>query len=71
MDNPDQRIAEDVKAFTATTLSFTLIFLNGTFTVVAFAGVLWTISRLLFVVAVGYAVLGTLRRSCWAGRWSA
>ena len=26
----------------------------------AFAGVLWTISRLLFVVAVGYAVLGSL-----------
>jgi vitamin B12/bleomycin/antimicrobial peptide transport system ATP-binding/permease protein len=60
VDNPDQRIAEDVKAFTATTLSFTLIFLNGTFTVVAFAGVLWTISRLLFGVAVGYAVLGSL-----------
>ena len=60
VDNPDQRIAEDVKAFTATTLSFTLIFLNGTFTVVAFAGVLWTISRLLFGVAVGYAALGSL-----------
>src|SRR5262245_7312291 len=60
VDNPDQRITEDVKAFTATTLSFTLIFLNGTFTVVAFAGVLWTISRLLFAVAVGYAALGSL-----------
>jgi putative ATP-binding cassette transporter len=58
--NPDQRIAEDVKAFTATTLSFTLIFLSGTFTVVAFAGVLWTISRMLFGVAVGYAALGSL-----------
>ena len=60
VDNPDQRIAEDVKAFTATTLSFILIFLNGTFTIVAFAGVLWTISRLLFGVAVGYAALGSL-----------
>ena len=60
VDNPDQRIAEDVKAFTATTLSFTLIFLNGAFTVVAFAGVLWSISRLLFRVAIGYAVLGSL-----------
>jgi vitamin B12/bleomycin/antimicrobial peptide transport system ATP-binding/permease protein len=60
VDNPDQRIAEDVKAFTATTLSFILMFLNGTFTVVAFAGVLWSISRLLFGVAVGYAALGSL-----------
>ncbi len=60
VDNPDQRIAEDVKAFTATTLSFTLIFLNATFTVVAFSGVLWTISRVLFGVAVGYAIVGSL-----------
>jgi putative ATP-binding cassette transporter len=60
VDNPDQRIAEDIKAFTTTTLSFTLIFLNGLFTVVAFAGVLWTISRLLFGVAVGYAAFGSL-----------
>jgi vitamin B12/bleomycin/antimicrobial peptide transport system ATP-binding/permease protein len=60
VDNPDQRITEDVKAFTTTTLSFTLIFLNGTFTVVAFAGVLWSISRLLFLVAIGYAALGSL-----------
>jgi putative ATP-binding cassette transporter len=60
VDNPDQRIAEDVKAFTATALSFTLIFLNAAFTAVAFAGVLWTISRLLFGVAVGYAAFGSL-----------
>jgi vitamin B12/bleomycin/antimicrobial peptide transport system ATP-binding/permease protein len=60
VDNPDERIAEDVKTLTASALSFTLIFLNGTFTVVGFAGVLWTISRLLFGVAVGYAVLGSL-----------
>jgi putative ATP-binding cassette transporter len=60
VDNPDERIADDVKAFTATTLSFTLIFLNGTLTVLAFAGVLWSISRLLFVVAVGYAAFGSL-----------
>ncbi|MBS1213995.1 MAG: transporter, permease family protein, partial [Proteobacteria bacterium] len=57
--NPDQRIADDIKAFTVTTLSFTLMFLNGTFTVVAFSGVLWTISPLLFVVAVLYAAGGS------------
>jgi len=57
--NPDQRIADDVRAFTATTLSLALIFLNGTFTMIAFAGVLWSISRTLFATAVGYAVLGS------------
>jgi putative ATP-binding cassette transporter len=60
IDNPDQRIAEDVRAFTTTTLSFTLIFLNALLAVVSFSGVLWTISPLLFGVAVGYAALGTV-----------
>lgn len=57
--NPDQRIAEDIRAFTTTTLSFTLMVLNGVITVVAFAGVMWSISPLLFVVAVSYACIGS------------
>ncbi|MFI4941670.1 MAG: ABC transporter ATP-binding protein/permease [Burkholderiales bacterium] len=57
--NPDQRIADDVRTFTTTTLSLLLVFLNGTFTIVAFAGVMWSISPLLFGVAVGYAALGS------------
>jgi putative ATP-binding cassette transporter len=60
IDNPDQRIADDTRAFTTTTLSFTLIFLNSTLAAISFSGVLWTISPLLFCVAVGYAALGTL-----------
>jgi putative ATP-binding cassette transporter len=58
--NPDQRIADDVRAFTTTTLSFTLMSLNGALAVLSFAGVLWTISPLLFGVALGYAALGSL-----------
>jgi putative ATP-binding cassette transporter len=60
IDNPDQRIAEDIRAFTTTTLSFTLISLNSILAAVSFSGVLWTISPLLFGVALGYAALGTL-----------
>jgi putative ATP-binding cassette transporter len=58
--NPDQRISEDVRAFTVTTLSFALMALNSAFTIVAFSGVLWTISPLLFGVAVLYAAIGSL-----------
>ncbi len=58
--NPDQRIAEDVRAFTVTTLSFVLMLLNGTFTIIAFSGVLWAISPLLFILAVVYAACGSL-----------
>ncbi|MBY0275602.1 ATP-binding cassette domain-containing protein [Candidatus Binatia bacterium] len=58
--NPDQRITDDVRAFTTTTLSFLLLFLNATFTVLAFSGVMWSISPRLFVVGVVYAALGSV-----------
>jgi vitamin B12/bleomycin/antimicrobial peptide transport system ATP-binding/permease protein len=60
LTNPDERIADDVRSFTTSTLSLFLIFMNGTFTLVAFSGVLWSISRTLFGVAVAYAALGSL-----------
>lgn len=59
LGNPDQRIADDARAFTASTLSFVLIFINAAFAIVAFAGVMWSISPMLFAVAAGYAALGS------------
>lgn len=59
LSNPDQRISEDIRALTATTLSFVLMILNATFTVIAFSGVLWSISPTLFLVAVCYSILGS------------
>lgn len=58
--NPDQRIADDVRAFTTLTLSFLILFLNGTFTILAFSGVMWSISPLLFLVTIGYAAAGSV-----------
>ena len=57
--NPDQRISDDVRAFTTTTLSFMLLILNGTLTAISFSGVLWSISPALFGVAVVYAIVGS------------
>lgn len=57
--NPDQRIADDVRVFSASTLSLALVLLNTTFTILAFSSVMWSISPLLFGVAVGYAALGS------------
>ena len=65
--NPDQRITEDVRAFTTTTLSFMLLILNGTLTAVSFSGVLWSISPLLFGVAVLYALSGSFL-TIWLGK---
>ena len=60
LDNPDQRISEDVRTFTVTTLSFALMLLNALFGIIAFSGVLWSISPLLFLVAVAYAAAGSM-----------
>jgi putative ATP-binding cassette transporter len=37
-----------------------LLIVNGSFTIIAFSGVLWSISPLLFTVAVAYAAVGSL-----------
>jgi len=59
LDNPDQRISEDVKTFTTNTLSIVLILVNATVALAGFAGVLWSITPWLLVGAVGYAAFGT------------
>jgi vitamin B12/bleomycin/antimicrobial peptide transport system ATP-binding/permease protein len=60
IDNPDQRIAEDVRTFTGTLMSFVVMIANSTLTTIAFAGVLWSITPLLLVTAVLYAALGSV-----------
>lgn len=67
VSNPDQRITEDIRQLTTTTLSFVLMVINGTMTVLSFSGVLWTISPKLFLVAVLYAAGGSVL-TIWLGR---
>jgi putative ATP-binding cassette transporter len=60
IDNPDQRIAEDINTFTQRSLYFLLIFIGSTLQLVAFSTVLWSISRELVYFLVLYATAGTL-----------
>jgi putative ATP-binding cassette transporter len=60
IDNPDQRISEDIRNFTRVTLSFLLILLGSVMDVVSFAGILWAKSRLLVGVVLAYSLIGTL-----------
>ncbi|MBB3457431.1 putative ATP-binding cassette transporter [Rhizobium sp. BK313] len=59
LSHPDQRIANDIGTFTVTTLSFILMLLNSGLTILTFSGVLWTISPLLFSIAVVYSAFGS------------
>ncbi len=69
-DNPDQRIAEDLRDFVATTLSLGVDFLSNVVSFASFVGILWslsgnvtiwgvTIPGYMVFVALGYAVVGT------------
>ena len=60
IDNPDQRVAEDIATFTQRSLYFLLVIISSTLQLVAFSNVLWSISHELVYFLVLYAVTGTL-----------
>jgi putative ATP-binding cassette transporter len=60
IDNPDQRISQDINSFTVTSLSFLLLVLGSAIDVLSFTGILWSISHFLAIFLVGYAIFGTL-----------
>jgi vitamin B12/bleomycin/antimicrobial peptide transport system ATP-binding/permease protein len=71
VDNPDQRIAEDVRDFVASALGLSLSLLSALVTLISFGGVLWSVSgdwTLAYVgkipgfmlwVAIGFALFST------------
>jgi len=58
IDNPDQRIADDINAFTQKSLRFLLEIVSAALQLVAFAGILWAISKTLVLLLVLYAFAG-------------
>ena len=67
IDNPDQRIEEDVRSFCSTTLSLFLIACNSILTLVLFIGILWSISFYLIIGVVVYSIAGSLI-TFWIGK---
>lgn len=59
IDNPDQRISEDINSFTGRSANFMLIFVGSLMQLVAFSTVLWTISKVLVGFLALYAFVGT------------
>ncbi|MGO4766272.1 ABC transporter ATP-binding protein/permease [Cupriavidus sp. 2KB_3] len=60
IDNPDQRIAEDINTFTRQSLYFLLVGIGAMLQLMAFSGVLWSISRTLVYFLIVYAIAGTV-----------
>ncbi|MDV2991623.1 MAG: Vitamin B12 transport ATP-binding protein BacA [Chroococcidiopsis sp. SAG 2025] len=67
IDNPDQRIAEDIRAFTRTSLTFLLLILTSVITLISFTAVLLSISVSLSISLLIYAILGTII-TAWIGQ---
>nr|WP_281381686.1 ABC transporter ATP-binding protein/permease [Quisquiliibacterium transsilvanicum] len=59
IDNPDQRIAEDIHTFAQQSLYFLMVALGALIQLLAFTGVLWSISRELVFFLIAYAIAGT------------
>jgi len=60
VDNPDQRIAEDVRAFTKYSLDLLITLLTSVIDLVSFSGILFSIYPQLFGAILAYAGVGTV-----------
>lgn len=59
IDNPDQRIVDDLSSFTGTALSFSLSLFNATVDLISFSNILFGIYPPLFAVLLVYSIGGT------------
>ena len=60
IDNPDERISQDINAFTRGALSYSLTILGSIITFISFVGVLWSISTTLVIITIFYSFFGTI-----------
>ena len=60
IDNPDQRISQDLRSFTQESLDLLLVTISSILQVIGFGFQLWTISFPLVIFLVIYAIVGTL-----------
>lgn len=67
IDNPDERIAQDVEAFTKSALTLSLVALGSIITLASFISILWSISLPLVATVVAYATLGSVA-TIWFGK---
>lgn len=55
LDNPDQRLTEDIKIFAEKSIEFTVGIINALITLTAFVGILWSLSGALPITIGNYS----------------
>ncbi|AFZ25429.1 ABC-type uncharacterized transport system, permease and ATPase component [Cylindrospermum stagnale PCC 7417] len=60
IDNPDQRISLEIGSFTQNCINLFLTVLNQIIDLIAFCGILWSISKLLVGILIVYSIVGNV-----------
>jgi len=60
IDNPDQRISQDISSFTVNSLDFLSVLCFSAIQFISFVGILWSISMKLVIILLLYAAVGTV-----------
>ncbi|NJO42413.1 MAG: ABC transporter ATP-binding protein, partial [Cyanobacteria bacterium RU_5_0] len=68
IDNPDQRVAEDIRNFTQQALNLSVILCDSVIQLIGFVAVLWLISKLLLAVLLVYVIVVTVLTSAIFGQ---
>lgn len=67
MDNPDQRIGEDISSFTTNCIAVVVVFVGAVLKMGSFVGVLLSISPRLTAFVIVYSIAGTLSTTAMFG----
>ncbi len=68
IDNPDQRISQDISSFTLDSLDFLSLLFFSLVQFVSFVGILWSISTRLVIALLIYAAVGTIATTFFGRR---
>jgi len=68
IDNPDQRITEDIRSFTTFSLTILITLTRSVIDLLSYSAILYSIKPDLFLVIVGYSIFGTVVTSAIGGK---
>jgi vitamin B12/bleomycin/antimicrobial peptide transport system ATP-binding/permease protein len=60
LDNPDQRLSQEIEPITRNALSFSATFLEKVLEMIVFLIILWSLSKFIAVALVAYTIIGNL-----------
>jgi len=60
IENPDQRISQEIEPIPSMTLEIAIILIAKIIEIIAFLGIIWSISQLAAFIVIAYSILGNI-----------